>query len=202
MESTSQLIDYPYNLLIATRGPKILELPASLTKDIQAGIAYALFMLEEEERSVLEQKFRLGIALDGDQQQTERIALKKLRHPSRWNYICYGIIGYGKMRAVEAGRKGFIQGYHDGYAAGLKAESTGKEELESLDIMDLPIETMPVSTRVCNALCRNECRLVRDVVSLDIETIRRIRNLGEKGIQEVLRALHSYGLTHTHWELY
>lgn len=59
----------------------MLELPPSLTKDVQAGIAYALFTLEEKERTVLDKKYRLGVLLSDDQQMIERHALKKLCHP-------------------------------------------------------------------------------------------------------------------------
>jgi len=33
------------------------------------------------------------------------------------------------------------------------------------------------------------------------EEIRIIRGLGEKGIREIIRALQSYGITYTEWEL-
>ena len=194
--------DYPYNLLIAARGTKMLALPLSLTKDVYAGIAYALFTLDETEQNVLEQKFRMGMPITDEQQQIERKALTKLCHPSRWNYICYGVVGYGKQKAEEARRRGFEQGYQEGYAIGVKAKDADRKAPVVVDMMDLPIETMPLSSRVCNALRRNGCRSVRDVAAQNIETIQRIRNLGSKGIQEVLQVLRSYGLTHTEWELY
>jgi len=34
------LTNYPYNLLIGVKGNKMLELPQTLTKDVQAGIVY------------------------------------------------------------------------------------------------------------------------------------------------------------------
>ena len=39
--------DYPYNLLTAIRGNTTLELPHSLTKDVLAGLHYALSTLED-----------------------------------------------------------------------------------------------------------------------------------------------------------
>lgn len=65
------LNDYPYNLLMGIMGKKMLKLPHSLTKDVQAGIAYALFTLDEIERDVLDKKYRFGISLNADQQQIE-----------------------------------------------------------------------------------------------------------------------------------
>lgn len=194
--------DYPYNLLIAARGLRMLEFPSMLTKDVQAGIAYALSTLEEAERNALDQKYRWGVPSSSKQQEMERKALEKLTRSCRWDYIRYGIAGCVKMKVEDAKRKGFIQGYQEGYMFGRKAYDTSCGVPETLDTMDLPIETMPLSSRAHNALCRSGCRMVRDVAMQDITTIRRMRNLGEKGIKEVVAALHSYGLTHTEWELF
>jgi len=194
--------DYPYNLLIGVRGRRMLEFPPSLTKDVQAGISYALFTLEDAERNVLDKKYRLGVPLSDDQQKIEKKALKKLCYPSRWDYIRYGIVGCTKKKAEDARRKGYTQGYREGYSAGLKTQGTDREVSEIVDMMDLTIETMPLSSRVCNALRSNGCTVIRDVATQNIATIRKMRNLGEKGIQEILQALHSYGLTHTEWELF
>lgn len=194
--------DYPFNLLIAARETTLLALPPALTQDIQAGIAYALSTLEEAEQTALDQKYRLGLPLNDSQLLTEKQALKKLCHPSRWNYICNGIIGYGKKNAAQAHQKGFTQGYREGYAAGLKAQSTNTEAVENMDVMDLPLEAMPLTTRVRNALRINKCQNIRDIAALPIDSIRKARNLGSKGIQEVLSMLHTYGLTNTEWELY
>jgi len=194
--------DYPYNLLIAARGKKMLGLPVSLTKDVQAGIAYALFTLDEKEQNVLDTKFRFGMPLSDDQQKIEKKALKKLCHHSRWDNTCFGVVGYTKRNAEEARKKGLAQGYHEGYKVAMKAQNTGCEVPEVLDMMDLPIETMQLSTRVCSALESNGCWLVRDVVTQKIEAIRRMRMIGEKGVKEILQVLHSYGLMHTEWELF
>ncbi|MBP3684884.1 MAG: hypothetical protein J6J12_07975 [Oscillospiraceae bacterium] len=202
MEQNTGLGEYPYNLLLAAKGRKRLMIPQSLTKDVQAGIAYALFLLEKAEQEVLNQKFRLGLPLDDKQQQIERKALQKLSQPRRWDYICYGIAGCMKNKTDEARRRGLEQGYQEGYAAGIKTLDTGKETPSLVPIMDLPIETMPFSTRVCNALSRNGCRTVRDVATQNIGTIQRMRNLGTKGIEEVLTVLRSYGFAHTEWELF
>lgn len=180
----------------------MLELPPSLTKDVQAGIAYALFTLEEKERTVLDKKYRLGVLLSDDQQMIERNALKKLCHPCRWDYIRYGVIGCAKKKVEKARRKGYMQGYMEGYRNGVKVDGINREEPIVVEMMDLPLETMPLSPRVSNALRNNGCRSIRDVATQNIAAIRKMRKLGEKGITEILRALHSYGLTHTEWELF
>ena len=192
------LADYPYGLLLEVQAGKRLELPASLTKDVQAGITYALSTLEETERDVLDRKYRLGEDLSEDQHRIVSQALKKLCHPSRWDYICYGIVGCGKRKAEAAKRKGIEQGYREGRAVAAKEHGLDGEVTQ----LDLPLETMPLSTRTCNALREGGCKTVRDVAVLDIEAIRTMRGLGEKGAKEIMRILRSYGLVHTAWELY
>ena len=194
--------EYPYNLLLKVRGRNILELPAILTKDVQAGIAYALSTLEEIEQDVLDKKYRLYISLNSDQQQIEKRALSKLRSSSRWTYMYYGIAGCLKKKVDEAKKKGFAQGYQVGYMDGIKAHENSSAEQETVSVINYPIESMVLSTRVCNALRESGCRTVRDVASLSIQKIRMIRNLGKIGVHEVLSVLHSYGLIHTEWELY
>jgi len=202
MDEKMILKDYPYNLLIEAKGKKILELPASLTKDIQAGIVYALFTLDETEQNILNQKYCYGIPLSDDQKMIEKKALKKLCHPSRWDYICFGVVGNTKRKVDEAGKKGFVRGYHEGYEAGVKAYNRNVEATENLDVMDLPIETMLLSARVSSALRANGCWFVRDVVTQKIEIIRRMRLIGPKAIKAILQVLHSYGFVNTEWELF
>lgn len=202
MEEKKKIENYPYNLLIEASMHRTLELPCHLTRDVQAGIAYALFTLDEKEQYVLDQKFRLGVSLSDDQLQIERKALMKLRHPCRWNYISCGVVGCVKKKMNEAERRGFEQGYHEGYMAGVEVRDIKQDEAKVADIMDFPVKAMPLSSRVCNALHSNGCRCIRDVVMQNIEAIRQMRQIGEKGIKEVVQALHSYGFTHTQWELF
>ena len=119
MEEKVHSEGYPYNLLTSVRGQRMLELPPTLTRDVQAGLAYALFTLEETEQNVLYKKYHMGITLSSNLQEIELKALKKLRHPSRWDYIRYGIVGYTKKKSEEAQRRGYTQGYQDGYVVGL-----------------------------------------------------------------------------------
>jgi len=62
--------DYLYNLLIGVRGNTMLKLPQSLTKDVRAGITYALSTLEASEQNVLIQKYCLGIPLLDHQKES------------------------------------------------------------------------------------------------------------------------------------
>lgn len=59
MDEKITLKEYPYNLLIAARGKKMMEMPSALTNDVQAGIEYVLNLLDESEQKVLEQGKRV-----------------------------------------------------------------------------------------------------------------------------------------------
>lgn len=62
-EEYSALFVYPANLLIDIRGITTLELPQKLTKDVLAGIHYALSTLEEREQSVLQGVYEESLSL-------------------------------------------------------------------------------------------------------------------------------------------
>ena len=194
--------EYPHNLLFAIRGNSVIELPATLTKDVRSGIAYALSTLEDTERTVLECKYVFGKNINEFQKKIEKKALLKLRNTGRLDYICYGVKGCTKRKAEEAKKKGFLKGYQIGYKDGEKACNCNSNNPESMTMMDFPVDVMQVSTHVCNALKLNGCNNVRDVVMLDEERIQKMPKLGKKGIQEVIRVLNSYEISHTDWYLY
>ena len=196
MENRKQEGAYPYNLLFAVRGRKVLDIPSTLTKDVQAGLAYALYTLEEKEQHVLKKKYNMGEELTEEEVKTEQKALIKLQHPCRWEYICYGVVGYAKRKAEEERRKGFVEGYHMGYTDGQRITKSSKE----LTVENLPIGAMPISRRVYNVLERSGCKSIGDVMAADLDSIRRMRSFGEKGIGEVVIALHSFGIYNTAWD--
>lgn len=94
---------YPYNLLLALKSNRGLEIPPHLTPDICAG---ALSTLEREEQQLLqlhyEKQYSLAdtaAALSIPVKQADALhasAFKKLRASYRWNYIQYGILGWQK----------------------------------------------------------------------------------------------------------
>ena len=120
--------DYPYNLLSAIRGYTTLESPHNLTKDVLAGLHYALSTLEDRERTIILGRFQealsledLAIELDISDERVRQLqvkALRKLREPCRWNYISLGIAGYSKSRASAEYNKGVSKGYAEGYRHG------------------------------------------------------------------------------------
>ena len=205
--------EFPFNLLLAVKGSSAIVLPCSITKDIQAGIAYAISTLGNKESSILLQRFNLNQTLCEIAEQLdcsiseieylEVNALKKLRHPSRWNFIQYGIVGFLKLRAVTAYNKGYAQGYSAGYTYCTTDQQHPSAHNHSPgNIHNLPIENMGLSSRAYHCLKSAGYLYVHDIAELDSTKIARIRGLGARSANEVALALQKLGLTFTVWNNY
>ena len=78
--------------------------------------------------------------------------------------------------------KSYIAGYRDG----VKDALNGKIQMQSSsDPAKYPIQAMGLSTRAANCLIRAGCQPVADVLSLEEDSIRRMRNLGTKTALEI-----------------
>ena len=203
--------DYPYNLLTAIRGNTTLELPHSLTKDVLAGLHYALSTLEDRERTIILGRFQealsledLAIELDISDERVRQLqvkALRKLREPCRWNYISLGISGYCKSRATAEYNKGFSKGYAEGYRHGrIDQKNNVDHSYGPEDLLAQPIEYLNLSTRAQQCLFYRNCETVGDVVRLSEETIRTTRNLGKKSADEIARKLRAAGAQGSDWD--
>lgn len=203
---------YPKNLLAAVAEDR-LEPPASINEDIMAGIRYALSTLEDREQEILNQRFsqnatrpvigeKLGISQERVR-QIENRALRKLRVPSRWNYMKLGVCGYMEKRIRAEYAKGYNLGYKAGYkegaddAANGRSHSFGKEEE-----LQLPVEVLGLSVRAYNCLIRIGCKTIGDVARISDGQIATARNMGKKSADEIANALKQRGVTHTEWEKY
>ena len=203
--------DYPYNLLTAIRGNTTLELPHSLTKDVLAGLHYALSTLEARERRIILGRFQealsledLAVELDISDERIRQLqvkALRKLREPCRWNYISLGIAGYCKSRATAEYNKGFSKGYADGYRHGrMDQENNIAHSFGPDDLLAQPVEYLNLSTRAQQCLFLRGCETVGDIVRLTEETIRTTRNLGKKSADEIARKLQAVGAKGSDWD--
>lgn len=203
--------DYPYNLLTAIRGNTTLELPHSLTKDVLAGLHYALSTLEDRERTIILGRFQealsledLAMELDISDERVRQLqvkALRKLREPCRWNYISLGIAGYCKSRATAEYNRGFSKGYAEGYRHGrIDQENNVDYSYGPEDLLAQPIEYLNLSTRAQQCLFYRHCETVGDAVRLSEETIRTTRNLGKKSADEIARKLRAAGAQGSDWD--
>ena len=71
--------------------------------------------------------------------------------------------------------------------AGVNTHGNFMDVPEVAGVMEYPIETMRLPSRVCSALHKNGCRTVRDVATRNIESIRKMKYIGEKSAEEVLQ---------------
>ena len=99
--------------------------------------------------------------------------------------------------------KGYTQGYLDGYRDGTKDVQKGiTKELKNNDILQLPIESMEITTRAYNCLVRLGCRYVSDLLQLSETNLHRARGMGSKTAAEIACWLDRNGFKHTVWSTY
>lgn len=195
---------YPYNLLLAAKGQTDLELPVSQSADVQAGLRYALSTLTEVEQELVRLHYAQGRSLaDAAAQlslsQEEARAcggklLQKLRIPSRWNYIRYGVAGYLKKEQASQYNKGYLAGFEDGYQDGRRGADRKQD-----GALGLPIEALNLSTGAYNCLNRMGYVYIGEVAALSEYSIRVMHGLGRKYADEVARALQDKGIGRTAW---
>lgn len=206
-------LPYPYNLLTDVKGSTDLELPGKWTTDVQAGFDYVLSTLPDAEWELLRVHYAEGnsfpetaaiLSLSPEQtRELKRKALQKLRIPSRWNYIRYGISGYLKRESEMQYRKGYHAGYSEGCKNAVEGCHSGDTpSYQPEEVMDLPITCLNLSSRAYNCLYRTGYRRIRDIASLNKEQIFAMRNLGRKSADEIAKVLLAHGITQTDWNEY
>jgi len=199
------VIPYPHNLLSALRCPAEPELSA----DRLAGVHYAISTLPVQHQEFIRLYYREGVppaevaaALNLSEEvfrELKKATLTKLRYKTRWNYLCYGIAGNLKRETAHQ----YETGYHMGYLAGCRDGAKKAETVPTqMDVLDMPIETMRLSSHARNVLTRMECKYIRDLLTVDQYDILKVRGMGQKTADEIARALLSYGVEHTDWYFY
>ncbi len=181
---------YPMNLLIALNEHNVMGTPLSLedlTEDNFVGLEIALTTLPERVQKMIRLRFveRQAYSKIGEPFGigAERVrfliqdGLRKLRYPSVYAYIKYGKQGNTERRARLAEENKAIL----------------------IDKMQIKVTDMGISVRATNRLIAVGCQTVKDVVALNEEKIKNIRNLGKLSIQEIASKLESMGITETDW---
>lgn len=200
---------YPYNLLYDICDYfRDKENMADEELDLEQikGIKYALSTLTEREQDVLSLRYEdcltleeIGDRYDITRERIRQIAykgLRKLRHPSRWNYIRDGY-----EMASGAIAKKLWERYAEHYMA-LKEEydkrikefEQGNAAVMEESVLDKGIEFLDLSIRSYNCMWRHGCRTIGAVCELTEADLCKVRNLGRKSIEEIIGALKKYGL--------
>lgn len=225
---------WPYNLLDAILkletgedpDPEVLRYPISL--DQLTGLKMVIEdALTDREKSCVRCIFREYMTLEETGRcfnvGRERIrqivakAVRKLRHPSRFNVIRYGVRYLDDNDQIKAKRTEMVllRSKLDMEILELNkkiAEVASQNELSKDDLMDaleisddrvteareniycLPIDDLDLSVRSYNCLARKGLRTVADVIGVvEDGSIVKIRNLGRRSAAEIATKLIEIG---------
>ncbi len=176
----------------------------------------ALKTLPPRQEDVLRRRFFQGQTLEqiGDHygingeriRQIENQALRKLRHPSRYERIArysdpqelLKYVGSLEQKVAEqaqaiAERDTIISEYRcTGTSTTTEKLHTG--ELRLKDKLDAKVESLGVSTRSCNSMRNANIRTIRELVQKTERNMLRINNFGRKSLEEVKGVLAEMGL--------
>ena len=94
---------------------------------------------------------------------------------------------------------GYLAGYRDGIRAVMNNQHNNAAQIE---IGNLPINVMTISTQAKNCLTRAGCIYVSDAAVLDEHTIKKIRYMGVKTAAEIARWMSTHGYPYTAWTLF
>ncbi len=70
-----------------------------------------------------------------------------------------------------------------------------KEESKQVKVLEMPIEDMDLSVRSYNCLKRANINTIEDLTKKSKDDMLKVRNLGQKSLEEVIFKLESYGLS-------
>lgn len=210
--SESTEAPYPYNLLAdicsvfdAQDNRNIVRMP--ITEDQMNGLNQAVSSLTEKEQTVVTYLYHDGLTLEEAGvifgvtreriRQLNAKAIRKLRHPSRYNLIRYGIRGYGLKKQKDALR--YREKELQTFAKQLNATETrlmkqasalGKPLDAVIPVNPVSIESMNLSVRTYTCLKRAGYNTLDDILKTYDEkgpdAFMRIRNLGRKSFDDLV----------------
>lgn len=216
---TNDNVGYPFNLIDAIYCDEIVWVD---DEDHVAGLEHALLTLSDREQKVLEERFQesktleeVGRDLNVTRERIRQIeakALRKLRHPSRRNFIMHGYFGGAELKELKAKAEELdarekslqererklnevLEKYKPKFDALHITIESPLEEVQEAFRNNMPIEEMDLSVRSFNCLRRANIRTVLDLINYcenDGRELKllRVKNLGRKSMQEVLERLY------------
>ncbi len=208
-------IDYPRNLLIALNNGHEEELPDEITTDMCNGILYASTFLNEREQKFLKMRYVDRMSLDSigkvfgfSVERARRMnyeMCRKLRHPTKYYYIRLGLQAAVKEICSNSSQGNYDKGYEDGYRQGLDDANNGVvKEGFSVNIHTLPVEVLCIQERTIKFLRDNGIETLGDIVRLEDENMRKIKNFTLYRRIIIAGALQRFGLIRDNvdWLLY
>lgn len=207
MSSTQKMQEitdmYPLNLARA-----IFDCEDTARNAYIPGISAAVATLSEREQGVLACRFQRKLTLEQTAKeygvtrerirQIEAKALRKLRHPIKANMM--KAVPLTELQAHVSEHQRLL----DEYAWLKKAfEAFAQKEAvpgviipmaEHASRLEIPIEELGLSVRSYNCLRRAGKNTVGDVAEMTADELSRVRNLGRKSMEEVIRKLREMGV--------
>lgn len=206
-------LDYPDNLLADIFADINTVNTFVKPYDFEPSLNYVLSQLTPREQEVLKMRYQEHKTLETIAKEKdvtrERIrqinakALRRLRHPVRYQYITCGISGtidnmVNQRLALltnkfeEIYHKSYERGYADGLA---KAEANASIITDpDKSLKDITLEEMDLSVRSYNCLQRARITTLADIARMTEDDLCRIRNMGQKSIEEVIDKCAVYGV--------
>lgn len=203
---------WPYSLILVLNCDPDLIIEDETLELLAPRVDYVLkYMLTEQEAAVIVRRFKdhlklsdIGKELDVTKERVRQIeekALRKLRHPNRLRKINAGINYDAKINElqekVENKEKELASKLH---LLRIKIEkmNTILQEAGYKLKLDTPednasIELLNLSIRSYNCLKRAGINTIKELTLKTKEDLKEVRNLGSKGIEEIIEKLEKTG---------
>lgn len=212
--------DYPTNLLdaLVNHGHQGEEKwDYILPSDILPTIDYVLGMLTERESMVIQLRFKYGLTLTDVAKeygnvtrerirQVEAKAIRKLNHPTRRRWLIHGVTGMIESAEVAAASQAVTNelkstineiskiSFNLAELVGKKPIETSMDKFNQEQILDLEIDELDLSVRSYNCLNRAGIKTLGDITNLSSLELLRVRNLGKRSYDEIVKVLEDKGL--------
>lgn len=209
MSETSKLYDpnvYPGNLLAELERNGNREPILCLPEDWELSLEYVFTVgLTEREAKIVKQRYQQGMTYESigmahgvtreRVRQIDAKALRKLRHPSRWRYIQYGITAVVESVHEVAFQEGYQKGYQFGCLQGYKTAvaDVKANKVNYLEHGDLTLEDLELSVRSHNCMYRAGVKCAMDIIDMGYHKLIRVRNFGKKSYDEIIEKLEKLG---------
>ena len=151
------------------------------------------------ERECIRLYFKEGYTLESIAKQKgvtrERVrqiiakGLRRMKHPAKLKYLRYGKELYELQNSVLK-MKEDLQNKINIIAKRIAMPSLCSVQVQAVEFT--PIDVLELTVRSYNCLCRAGIETIGDLLSISEDDMRRIRNLGNKSVAEILTKLKPY----------
>ncbi len=206
---------FPNNLLAYIAENKTnFNCPENVTKDIIDGIHYACLSLTEKQQATLYLRFECHQTLEkiGARFSLSGSQIANIINASivSWfktgdiKYVEYGLKGYMNHTVISRVKSliqtsiiqeyehGYKDGYEDGYNKSKDVECQHKKLAKHM--LEVKVEELDLSVRSYNCIKRAGINTLQDLLCRSEDDMRKVRNLGKKGFEEIENKLHEMGL--------